>query len=240
MVDAVFDRFADAEHHGRGGPHAELVGSAMYQQPVRSQTFQTRDLVADFIVENFGTAARDRIESGVAQPGNRVPHAEVAVFGNRQDFRSRIAVEVNLREALLDAAQHLFMPVDLQVGMQSALHQHARAAEFDGLANFLVDSVQVENVAFLSSRSFQRTIEGAEGAIFRAEIRVVDVAVDDVGNGSLRMQLAAHRIRFHADPDQIIGAKHLQSLLLGQRHPSYSLVNTSKRYFNWSRAVAAS
>jgi hypothetical protein len=29
------------------------------------------------------------------------------------------------------------------------------------------------------------------------------------------MQLAADRICFHTDPDQIIGAKHLQSLLLG-------------------------
>ena len=30
--------------------------------------------------------------------------------------------------------QHLLVPVDLQVGMQAALHQHAGAAQFHGLA----------------------------------------------------------------------------------------------------------
>jgi len=33
------------------------------------------------------------------------------------------------------------------------------------------------------------------------------------------MHLAAHRVRLHANPDQIVGPKHLQSLLFGQGHP---------------------
>ncbi len=110
-------------------------------------------------------------------------------------------MQVNLREALLDAAQHLFVPVDLEIGMQAALHQDAGAAEFDGLANLFVNRIEIEDVAFRSRWTLQRTIKRAEGAIFGAEIGVINVAVDDVGHGAFGMQLAADRVRLHANPD---------------------------------------
>ena len=60
---------------------------------------------------------------------------------------------------------------------------------------------------------FQRTIKRAEGAVLGAEVGVIDVAVDDVGDHAFGMQLAAHRVGFHADADQVVGLKHLQRLL---------------------------
>src|ERR1700722_6632433 len=124
-------------------------------------------------------------------------------------------MEMNLRKALLDAAQHALMPVDLQIGMQPSLHQHTSAPEFNGLPNLIVDGFEIENVPFLRCRSLQRTVEGAEGTVFRAEIGVINVAIDDVSNRTLRMLLATDRVRLHADAHQIIGAKHFQRLLLG-------------------------
>src|ERR1035438_10454174 len=100
MVDAVLDGFADAKHHGCSRSHAELMCSAMDLKPVRSQALQTRDFVADFVVENFSSSAGDGIKPRVAQPRNRVAHAEIAVFGNRQNFRSGIAVQMNFWKAL--------------------------------------------------------------------------------------------------------------------------------------------
>ncbi len=99
--------------------------------------------------------------------------------------------------------------------MQSALHQHSRAAEFDGLADLLVDGIEVENVAFLRRGSFQRPVEGAEGAVLGAVVCVIDIAVDDIGDHTFRMQPAAHRVGLHPNADQVIGFKHLQRLLLG-------------------------
>ena len=55
---------------------------------------------------------------------------------------------MNLREALLDTAEHALVPVDLEVRMEAALHENARAAEFDGLADFFVNGIEVEDVAF--------------------------------------------------------------------------------------------
>src|SRR5205085_3363879 len=102
--------------------------------------------------------------------------------------------------------------------MQAALHQHACAAEFHGLPNLLVDRIEIENVSFGSELALQWPIEGAEGAILRAEIRVINVAVDDVRNHTFRMQLAPHGIGFHPDANEIIGAEHIESLLSGQGH----------------------
>src|ERR1700685_980674 len=125
---------------------------------------------------------------------------------------------MNLWETLLDTAQHLLMPVNLQIGMQAALHQHSRPTEFDGLANLFVNGFEVKNVSFFSFGSFQRTVEGTKSAVLGAEIRVIDVAIDNVGGHTFGMELAAKGIGLHADADQIIGVKQIESLLLGQGH----------------------
>ena len=76
VVDAVLVGLADAEHHGRRRPHAELVRGAMHVEPVVGEALQARDLVAHFVVENFGAAAGDGVESGIAQALDGVFDAE--------------------------------------------------------------------------------------------------------------------------------------------------------------------
>ena len=128
MVDAVLVVLADAEHHGSGGAHADLVRGAVHVDPVIGQALQAGDLVSDLVVENLGAAAGDGVESRVAQTENRVADAEAAVFGDGYDLGRGVAVQVNFGKALLDAAQHLFVPVDLQVGMEASLHEDAGAS----------------------------------------------------------------------------------------------------------------
>jgi hypothetical protein len=127
-------------------------------------------------------------------------------------------MHVDLRETLFQAAEQVFKPLDLQIGMKSALQQHAGAAQLHGFSHLVVNRLEVENVAFFCQLAFQWAIEGAEGAVLGAKVRVVDVAVDDVGDHPIRMQPAPHRIGFHADANQIIGAIHLQRFSFGQRH----------------------
>src|SRR5437773_11067034 len=114
---------------------------------------------------------------------------------------------MNLGKSLLDATLHLLVLVKYQIGMQAALHQHARAAEFDRLANLVVDRFEIEDVPLFSFGSFQWTIKRAECAVLGAEVRVINVAIDDVSDHALGMQFTAHGVSFHADADQIIGAK---------------------------------
>src|SRR6202034_4164328 len=122
---------------------------------------------------------------------NRVADAEAAVFGDGDDLRRGVAMQMNLRKAVFNSAQHFLVPVDLEVGMQATLHEHAGAAEFDGLADFFVDGVELKNVTFFRGVVFQRAVEFAEGAVLGAEVGVVDVAVDNLSDGAYELQLAA-------------------------------------------------
>src|SRR5712692_3731817 len=125
---------------------------------------------------------------------------------------------MNFWKAPLNATEHLLVPINLQVGMQSALHQHAGAAQFDGFTNLVVNGVEIENVSFFSAWPFEWPIESAEGAILSAEIGVINIAVDNVRDHTFGMKLAARRIGFHADADEVIRLEHVERLLFSESH----------------------
>src|SRR5579864_2008602 len=58
-------------------------------------------------------------------------------------------------------------------------------------------------------------VKRAEATVFGAKVRVIDIAIDDVGNHAFRVQLAADRIRRRADADQIVGMQEVESFLAG-------------------------
>ena len=78
---------------------------------------------------------------------------ELAVLRDGQNFRRREAVQPDLRKALLDAGEQALEPVDLQIGMKAALHQHAGAAHLLGLGDLVVDRLEVEDVALARAMS---------------------------------------------------------------------------------------
>jgi hypothetical protein len=127
------------------------------------------------------------------------------------------------------------MPIDLQVGMQSTLHQNASAAQFHSFANFVVDGLEIQDVTLFSSGSFERPVEGAERAVLGAEICVIDITVDDVGDNARGMQFAAQSIRLHTDANQVIGLVKFEGLLFAQGH---SLVTAACANFSGEAAVA--
>src|SRR5262249_36645703 len=156
-------------------------------------------------------AAWNRVESRVTQPCDRIAQVEPADFGDVGDLGRRETVQMNPRaEALLDRAQQILVPFDLQIRMQAALHQDARAAKVESLLDLPEDCFMREDVAFLVAH---RTVEGAETAILCAEVRVIDVAVDDVADYALGMNPAADRVGLHADADQIIRPEEIERFL---------------------------
>src|ERR1700730_13955161 len=174
-------------------------------EPVVSQTFQSGDAIANLIIENLGSPAGDGIKAGVPQSRNRVANCHAAIFRDGNDLRCRIAVQMNFRKTLLDAAQHLLMPVNLEIRMQASLHQYSGASEFDGFADLLVDGLEIQDVSFFGFRSLEWTIERAKRAVLGAIIRVVDIAINNICDDAMRMQFSPHRVSFHSDANKIIG-----------------------------------
>ena len=91
----------------------------------------------------------------------------------------------------LDVAQQVFVPLERQLGVQSALHQNLIAPQVDGFLDLLQQHVAIQQVAFGVLRLAEERAEVAHG---RADVRVVDVAVDVVRAIRLGMQAARHRV----------------------------------------------
>ena len=186
--------------------------------PILGAALEAGDAMADFVVEDFGAAAGDGVEAGVAEAGDGGAEVELGVLGDGENFGGGEAVQPDVREALLDAGEEVFEPVDLEVGVDAALHEDAGAAHLDGLADLVVDGVEVEDVAFGGELALERPIEGAEGAVLGAEVGVVDVAVDDVADHAFGMKAAADGVGLHADADEVVGGEAIESLLAGNAH----------------------
>ena len=74
---------------------------------------------------------------------------------------------MHLREALLDTAEERFEPIDLEIGMDAALHEHAGSAHFDRLGNLFVDLIEVEQITLFAAGALDGRIKSAEGAVLR-------------------------------------------------------------------------
>ena len=120
-------------------------------------------------------------------------------------------MQMNLRIPFLDRAQHVFVKLNPQVRMQAALHQHSRATQTEHLLDFFVNGFERENVAVFRA---QWPVECAERTILRAEICVIDVAVDLIRGDAPVGLLAPDFVRSHSDSDQIIGFEKVQRFLL--------------------------
>src|SRR5678815_1229199 len=94
--------------------------------------------------------------------------------------------------------------------MQTTLHQHARAAERDRLVNLLADLVERADVSIGCARA---TIERAERAHDVADVRVIDIAIDDVSDDVVRMAARAYLVGSSAHPRDIVRFEELRALL---------------------------
>src|SRR5712691_6181587 len=88
--------------------------------------------------------------------------------------------------------------------MQSALHQHARAAQRDRFVDLRADFV---NRAHVCIRRPWPSIESAEGADHVAHVCVVYVPVDDVSDNVARVAALANLVSSRADSGKFVRLK---------------------------------
>ena len=144
--------------------------------------------LADAIDEHFGAAAGNAVQARRDEPVDDRGHRQLRKPRDVQDFRWRERVQLEAGIAALHRAEQILVPADRDVGIVSALQQELHAAEPDRLVDLREDLVEAERVAFARSH---RPVERAELAAGDADVRVVDVAVDDVGDDAVRVPAAA-------------------------------------------------
>ena len=176
VLDALGERLDVAVHHRRRRRHAEPVRVAHDVQPVGGPRLLGGDHVADAVDEDLGAAAGDRVEARVAETRERGRDAQLRAARDVLDLGRRQRVQVD-RVALLERAEEVLVVVDAEVRVVPALHEDARAADRERLLDLLVDDRLREEVALGAVAG--PAVEGAEVAVGDADVRVVDVPVDD-------------------------------------------------------------
>ncbi len=141
------------------------------------------DALADFIHQNFAAPARDAVESRLAELPHNFGDGQSETLAEEHDFGGRKAVDVN-RVMPLDVAHQLEVPLERNVRIVPALEQNLNAADRLALVDLGADLLEAEDVAFAV---LGPSIECAELAVGDADVGVVDVPIDDVGDHPLRV-----------------------------------------------------
>src|SRR5579862_7618815 len=113
----------------------------------------------------------------------------------------------------LDRAEEILVEVDAEIGVVSALHQQARAAERERLLDLLEDDRLRQQVPL--PRVARPPVERAEVAVRVADVRVVEVAVDDERDTLGIVLPVADLVRDTADGYEIARAQKRDRLGVG-------------------------
>ena len=136
----------------------------------------------------------------------------------------RKTVKLKLWILRVQRSQQIFIPLDAEVGMQSALHEHASTAQRDGFVDLLADFFKRPDV---SVRRAGSSVESTERANYIANVRVVDIAVDDVGDDVIGMSSLANFVCRHADPRDIMRLEQRGAIVSSQPHPRESFIQNT-------------
>ena len=96
------------------------------------------------------------------------------------------------RKFIFYMREQIEIPLLRELGMMPALHQHLRAAERDGLRDFLVHLVEGDDVGIVI---LLRAVKRAEFAINIANIGVIDIAVHVVGDDLIAAIIISRGLR---------------------------------------------
>ncbi len=126
------------------------------------------------------------------------------------DLRRREAMQLKVGILRVQRAQKIFIPLDSEIRMKPALHQDAGSAKGNRLINLRADLVERPHISVGSARP---AIESAERADDIADIRVVDVAIDDVGDDVVGMLALPNFIGGSANRGYVMRLKQGRALI---------------------------
>ena len=200
VLDPLLERLDVAVHHRRRRRHAEPMGLTHDVEPLLGLRLLRRDDRPDAVDEDLGAAAGNGVEAGVAEPRQRLGHRQLRAPCDVLDLGGREGVQVDLVTGL-DRAEEILVVVDPEVGVMTALHQEPRAADREGLLDLLVDDGLREEVAL--AHVARSAVERAEVAVGDADVRVVEVPIDDERHPRRIVQTVPHLVGDAADLDEV-------------------------------------
>ena len=212
VLDALLERLDVAVHHRRGRRHPEAMGLPHDVEPLLRLRLLRRDDRPHAVDEDLCAATWDRVEPRVAKPRQRLRHGELRTPRDVLDLRRRERVEVD-RVASLDRAEEILVVVDPEVRVVAALHEQPGPADRDRLLDLLVDDRLRQQIALAQVAG--SAVERAEVAVGDADVRVVEVPVDDERDLRRIGHPVADLVRDAPDRDEVARAQERGRVLVG-------------------------
>src|SRR5260370_42644506 len=132
------------------------------------------------------------------------------------NLRRRETVKLKAWILRTKRAQKIFVPLDSEIRMQSALHQDTRPTERNRFVNLRANLIDRAHVGV---RGAWPAIERTERTEDVADIRIVNVSIDDVGDDVIGMARLAKLISRAADASNIVGLDHPGAIVAFQPVP---------------------
>ncbi len=104
----------------------------------------------------------------------------------------------------MQSPEQIFIPFDIKIRMKPALHQHAGTAEVDRFIDAFADLVDGMNICVRLSGPAVKRAKRADDV---ADVGIINVAIDDVGNDIARILSLAYLIGRKADADKIVAIR---------------------------------
>ena len=192
MLEALLVGLDRPVHHRRGRAKAGPMRVAHDAEPlVGCRLAVAVQVPADPVHENLRAAAGYAVQARRDQPIDHCRDRQLREARKMNDLRRRKRVQLEIRIALLDRAEQILVPLQRQVGIMTTLQQELRAADGQRFVDLPEHLVESEHVPVWRSDG---PIKRAEVAPGDADVRVIDVAVDDVGDDALGMLAGANPV----------------------------------------------
>ena len=212
MIDPMSERFDMAIKHGASASAAHPVPGAMDLEPFGGRFLASADFVANNRIENFRATARDRPKPSFFQKFQRIANRHFKdALGQVPNLNCGESFDV---EAGIERAQlpdQIEIPILFQGWVQAANHVDLRDTELERLAdyfdNFIDRVFESVSVALFSRKRTE--LAGKD-----ADIRVIDIAIMDVGRIITVLSLADY-VRYYAESVEIVRSIEIQRVIIG-------------------------
>src|SRR5262245_12115569 len=182
MLHALLPGFPIPNHHSRGGFNPEFMCTLHHIEPLLRVAFGA-PLPPDLIDQNLASTSGETVQPRVFQLSQDINVTFPESFRHPIDLGRREAMEM-YSVPIFQFAEQPGVVIEWQVGMQSTLHQDAASAEFDHLFDLSEDLVITQDVALRITRL---AIERAKVTDRKTDVRVIDIAIDDICDGFVGM-----------------------------------------------------
>ena len=226
MLHPLLERLNMTVEHGARAAAPHLVPDAMHIEPFFGALFPPADFIAHFRIENLRAAAGESAQASLAQNRERLRNGklenalrQMANLDRGESLDDQIGIE------RAQPVQQFDIPILFQRRVQSPHHVDLRDPSRERLLHGRDDvidrALERMRIAFLGRESAKLTGENAE-------IRVIDVAIQDIGR-DVSILLLPHGARQDPESVEIVGAVKMERFCIRNALAGHDLFGHPQR-----------